>query len=183
MILLPYRRPAQNAIFTALYGTIVAQGRCPSFYRGYGVPDTVAGRLDMIVLHLVLFLERLKVEGPETQPLGQGVFDEFCRDIDANLREMGVGDLAVPKQMRRIGETFYGRAAAYRRAFAEGDAALVDALTRMIYGETPNGATRLAAYVREAMRQLSTQSDFAGGGLHFPDPETVPVPSAGHETS
>ena len=48
--------------------------------------------------------------------LGQRLFDTFCRDLDDNLREMGVGDLAVPKQMRRFGEAFYGRQAAYLAA-------------------------------------------------------------------
>ena len=41
--------------------------------------------------------------------------------MDDNLREMGVGDLAVPKQMRRMGEAFYGRAQAYRAALAAAD--------------------------------------------------------------
>ena len=41
------RIPRQNTI-DALYGAIVAQARSPVFYRGYGVPDTVTGRLEMI---------------------------------------------------------------------------------------------------------------------------------------
>ena len=40
--------------------------------------------------------------------LAQGVFDEFCRDMDHNLREMGISDQGVPRQMRRVGEAFYG---------------------------------------------------------------------------
>ena len=35
---------------------------------------------------------------------------------------MGVGDLAVPKQMRRFGEAFYGRQAAYLAALEAPDA-------------------------------------------------------------
>jgi cytochrome b pre-mRNA-processing protein 3 len=87
-------------MFTRLYGAIVAQARSPSFYRDYGVPDTVGGRLDMIILHLVLLLARLKGESAQAAALGQHVFDAFCRDIDDNFREMGVGDLAVPREMR-----------------------------------------------------------------------------------
>ena len=48
--------------------------------------------------------------------LAQGVFDAFCRDMDDNLREMGISDQGVPKQMRRVGEAFYGRAQAYEAA-------------------------------------------------------------------
>ncbi len=51
--------------------------------------------------------------------LSQALFDHFCDDMDANLREMGVGDLTVPKRMQAFGEAFYGRTAAYDLALTE----------------------------------------------------------------
>jgi hypothetical protein len=42
-----------------LYGAIVAQSRRAAFYIGYGVPDTIEGRFDLTVLHVVLLLARL----------------------------------------------------------------------------------------------------------------------------
>ena len=79
--------------------------------------------------------------------------------MDHNLREMGVGDLKVPKEMRRMGEAFYGRSQAYRAAWAAADnGALVEALERNIYGGAPAAAAavqRLAAYMREALRDLA----------------------------
>jgi cytochrome b pre-mRNA-processing protein 3 len=179
MILLPYRRPKPIAIFASLYGTIVAQARSRTFYLDYGVPDTVAGRLEMIILHLVLFLERLKGGPAASQELGQKVFDQFCRDMDDNLREMGVGDLAVPREMRRVGEMFYGRAKAYAEALGEGEPALVAALTRIIYGKPSRGAQQLASYVREAVRALAAQKDFSAGMLRFPNPETIATAGPG----
>ena len=84
------------------------------------MPDSVEGRFELIVLHLVLVLRRLadgsrRYGRPSLGParLGQRLFDVFCRDMDDNLREMGVGDLAVPKPMRRFGEAFFGRQGAY----------------------------------------------------------------------
>ena len=59
MILPLFRRSSQDRTIGALYGAIVAQARSPAFYRDYGVPDTVEGRFDLIVLHLVLLLRRL----------------------------------------------------------------------------------------------------------------------------
>lgn len=174
MILLPFRKQVRDSTFATLYGTIVAQARSPTFYGDYGVPDTVAGRLDMIVLHLVLFLGRLKHASPAGQALGQQVFDLFCRDIDDNFREMGMGDLSVPKQMRRVGETYYGRANAYEDALASGDnTTLVDALTRNIFGVPASGARRLAAYMHETMRELAAQDGFALGELRFPNPDSI----------
>ena len=73
--------------------------------------------------------------------LGQGVFDLFCRDMDDHLREAGVSDLKVPKEMREMGEAFYGRRSAYRAALAEpGDDALEAALMRNVYSRSPKPA-------------------------------------------
>ncbi len=175
MISLPFRRQTQDPNIARLYGTIVAQARSPSFYADYGVPDTVNGRLDMIVLHLVLVLRQMG-RGPQAvRVLGQEVFNLFCRDMDDNLREMGVGDLSVPKHMRRVGEAYYGRAAAYDAALASGDSALEEALTRNIFGEPSDGARRLAAYVRESAAALAAQDGFSTGALHFPDPAGITV--------
>jgi cytochrome b pre-mRNA-processing protein 3 len=174
-----FRRSKPSGTISGLYGTIVAQARMASFYREYAVPDTLNGRFDLIVLHLAMLLERL-AEDPALRELGQAVFDRFCQDMDHNLREMGVGDLAVPKEMRRIGEAFYGRAQAYRAALAAADeAALAEVLSRNIYGGSmPRGASaRLAAYVREAVRDLKAQGSagLSAGTLRFPEPASIPM--------
>jgi cytochrome b pre-mRNA-processing protein 3 len=188
MISLPFRRSQSAATIDALYGMIVAQARSPSFYRDYGVPDTVSGRLDMIVLHLVLVLRQLSKASGVITPAGQQVFDRFCQDIDDNFREMGVGDLAVPKAMRSVAETFYGRAKVYENALADADCgALVAAISRNVFGATepPSGAHRLAAYMREAVHRLSRLANDAliRAELDFPDPEAVALPGASASSS
>jgi cytochrome b pre-mRNA-processing protein 3 len=174
------RRP--DTIST-LYGMIVAQARLACFYRDYAVADTVNGRFDLIVLHLTLVLDRLSAE-PALQGYRQGLFDRFCRDMDDNLREMGIGDLKVPTEMRRMGDAFYGRARTYRAAFAAGDsaavsAALAEALARNVYaGSTEVGEAaprRLAAYMRRAVDDLKAQDAemLAVGVMRFPDPSVI----------
>jgi cytochrome b pre-mRNA-processing protein 3 len=173
-----FPRHQQADTIRALYGVIVAQARAPSFYAAYLVPDTVGGRFDMIVLHLALLLRRLRREPAELGALGQSVFDLFCTDMDHSLREMGVGDLAVPKHMRRLGEAFYGRALAYARALDVEGGELAPILARNVFsteGATPPGAVRLASYVRAAEACLNDQlgAAFATGVLRFPDPDTI----------
>lgn len=181
MIFSLFRRGSQRDTISTLYGMIVAQARLPCFYRDYAVADTVNGRFDLIVLHLALVLDRLTVEGGLQDP-GQRLFDRFCEDMDANLREMGIGDLKVPEEMRRMGEAFYGRSQAYLAAMAPGadGRALAAAITRNIYGGAPSAsaaAPRLAAYMVEAVRDLKTQdmAALADGQLHFPDPAAIPA--------
>ena len=170
-----FRRRSRQDTISTLYGTIVAQARLPGFYREYGVADTVNGRFDLLVLHLSLVIDRL-AEEPDSREAGQALFDHFCQDMDHNLREMGIGDLSVPKEMQRIGQAFYGRAQAYRSALAaDGEGALVAALTRNIYEgspPTPETSGHLAAYVREAVRDVRAQrvDDLLAGKLTLPKP-------------
>ncbi len=110
---------------------IVAQARLPAFYERFGVPDTVNGRFDMVLLHLWLVLRRLRT-GTEGTALAQALFDHFCSDMDDNLREMGVGDLSVPKRMVKFAEAFYGRTAAYDAALKADGSELAQALARNV---------------------------------------------------
>jgi cytochrome b pre-mRNA-processing protein 3 len=179
MILPWFRRSPQGRTIAALYGAIVAQARSVSFYADFGVPDTVEGRFDLIVLHLVLLLHRLgrqaEAERGLGQQLGQDLFDEFCRDLDGNLREMGTGDLAVPKKMQAFAGAFYGRQAAYLAALSGPDGRDFEkALARNIFplGDDARAA-QLAAYARAAVSRLDAQDDGAllRGEVVFPSPE------------
>jgi len=176
MILHLFHRPSRSLNIASLYGMIVAQAREPAFYADYGVPDTVQGRFDLIVLHLVLLLRRLAPEPDLPRGLGQRLFDAFCRDLDGNLREMGIGDLAVPKHMRRFGEAFYGRQAAYLAALEAADQRdFENALARNIFMQaaTDSRAACLARYARAAVRDLDGQETNAlmSGKVAFPKPE------------
>jgi cytochrome b pre-mRNA-processing protein 3 len=175
------RSPRADTI-QGLYGAIVAQARKPAFYADYGVADTPEGRFDMILLHLILFVRRLRREPDAIRAWGQGVFDLFCRDMDHNFREMGIGDLAVPKHMHRVAEAFYGRAAAYDAALEGGDEQLTVVLARNIFPQSagpPEGAARLAAYVRGAIEELDRQEAevFAQARVGFPDPAVFAAPA------
>src|SRR6476661_10185181 len=87
-------RIASHRTIEAIYGMIVTQAREPLFYRDLGVPDTVNGRFDLIVLHLWMVLRRLG-EIADMAQLAQALFDRFCADMDDKLREVAIGDLAV----------------------------------------------------------------------------------------
>jgi cytochrome b pre-mRNA-processing protein 3 len=160
-----------------IYGMIVTQAREPLFYRELAVPDTVNGRFDMVVLHLWMVLRRLQpVAGGQQQ--SQALFDRFCDDMDGNLREMGVGDLTVPKRMQAFGEAFYGRAAAYDLALDAGEEPLAQALCRNILnGAEIEKARRLAVYVQAAITALAAldEATLRDGAWQFPSPDVAGV--------
>jgi cytochrome b pre-mRNA-processing protein 3 len=180
MISFPFRRSTRGASIDRLYGMIVAQARDAEFYRGYGVPDTVDGRFDMIVLHLVVVLRQMTRLHGALPPAGQRLFDRFCADMDGNFREMGVGDFGVPKRMQKVGEAFYGRAKVYESTLQEAEpAGLEVAVARNVFGaiDIPLGARRLAAYMRAATDQLAARPVDAliGGEFDFPGPASIVV--------
>jgi cytochrome b pre-mRNA-processing protein 3 len=167
-----FRKPrlAPRGTIETIYGMIVTQAREPLFYRDLGVTDTVNGRFDLLVLHLWMVLCRLRPIAGGVD-LAQALFDRFCEDLDANLREMGVGDLAVPKRMQAFGEAFYGRSAAYDLALTDGEAALAQALCKNILnGRDIENARRLAAYTKTVIVALEQQDDavLLNGSWAFP---------------
>ena len=176
MILRWFRPVPRRNNIAPLYGAIVAQARAPAFYRAYGVPDTVNGRLEMVLLHVFLVLRRLRDESATARRLAQNVFDKFCEDMDDSMREMGVGDLAVPRKMRRIGQAFYDRQAAYERALAQPRNDVLAQIVRcklFASGNSDIGAERLAAYIREAANRLEHQTGLDQGAVEFPDPQDL----------
>jgi cytochrome b pre-mRNA-processing protein 3 len=165
------RPPARAATIEVIYGMIVAQARLPAFYLRFAVPDTVNGRFDMVVLHLWLILNCLRRQGAVAE--AQELFDQFCDDMDANLREMGTGDLAVPRRMKEFGEAFYGRSAAYDAAIVAGEGELRAALARNVLTSVdPDQAAPLARYVTQAAAALATidRDALLSGAWHFPEP-------------
>lgn len=171
-------RPAE-----ALYLAVVEQARRSEFYTEFGVPDTIDGRFDMILLHAYLLLRRLRGSGPRGDQLAQAVFDAMFADMDRNLREMGVGDLSVGKRVKKMVEAFYGRIAAYDSGLETDEAALCAALNRNIYGTfapLPGQLAAMADYVRFQDGWLLAQraGELLDGRLNYGDPPTIAAGSA-----
>jgi cytochrome b pre-mRNA-processing protein 3 len=170
------KRNERKRSVATLYEAIVAQSRLPHFYTTSGVPDTVEGRFDLIVLHMFLVFERLKDEAAEGEPLIYQLGDVFMDELDGAMREMGVGDLSVPRKMRSAAAGFLGRLEAYHAAFEQpDDAVLVAALIRNLYGgEGPRApaVARLAAYMRASLATLRSQplSELLQGRAAFASP-------------
>lgn len=197
------RRPGVARLAHELYCAAVEQARRAEFYERHGVPDTVAGRFEMIALHVFLLLHRLKGETGDAARLAQALFDVMFADMDQALREMGTGDLMVGRRIRSLAEGFYGRIAAYDLGLRTGDDKLAEALSRNLYAAaggaapaqsaanpgaaeaepagagpgTPAAPARvMAAYVRREAEALARQdlADLIAGRARFGPPPAIP---------
>jgi len=172
-----FRRRNDDAAANALYLALVEQSRQPVFYRDYGVADTLEGRYDMIILHAYMLFRRMGAgDSPGLKELSQQTFDFMFTDLDQNLREMGVTDMAIGKRVTRMAEAFYGRANAYDKVLDEPGRGLQEALGRNLYQGQPANAgieDRMAAYVRGQMAHLAKlpDSQLLAGKVAFIVPE------------
>jgi cytochrome b pre-mRNA-processing protein 3 len=155
-----------------LYSECLAQARLPSFYTDLDVPDTIDGRFDLLVFHLfivIYVMEPLEKNGKE---LSQSLFDITFRDLERAIREMGIGDLSVPKHMKRMMEGFHGRCTAYKQALKTGtEDALMETIARNIYGKkleecSIDNVNKLYSYMNSNISKLSDM-DLCAGNIKF----------------
>ncbi|MEO1282310.1 MAG: ubiquinol-cytochrome C chaperone family protein [Pseudomonadota bacterium] len=103
-------RTSQSNKADAVYTAVIEQARHPDFYTKFGVPDTMDGRYELIVLHLFLVMERLRGADDETSEIARRTLERFVEDMDDCMREQGVSDLRVPKKVQQAATGFYDRA-------------------------------------------------------------------------
>ena len=149
--------PDPREALRPLYKQIVAHARQPHWYLEGGVPDSVNGRFEMVSATLSLVLIRLEKDPAQAQAMAF-LTEIFVADMDAQLREFGVGDMIVGKRIGKLLGAFGGRLGAYREALADGaaPALLNDALSRNLYGDTAPTETQLA-HVANALRKVSVK--------------------------
>ena len=109
----PFRKDPRRAVIAKLYRGIADTSRSPGLYGTLGIPDTLEGRFESVSLHTILVLRALRDLPPPADDVAKDLTDAFFQDIDASLREMGIGDTVVPKRMKKLAAAFYGRAHAY----------------------------------------------------------------------
>src|SRR5436309_9588542 len=121
----------RRAALAPLYAAIVAEGREPFWYREGGVPDTLDGRFDMIAAVTALVLIRLEAEGEAGREPAVLLTEAFIDDMDATMRQLGIGDYVVGKHVGRMVGALGGRLAAFRTARDSGS--LTEAVRRNVF--------------------------------------------------
>ena len=167
-------RRARDRTARSLYGSIVTAARRRPFYADWGVPDTMQGRFEMIVLHLALAVRRLGPEGDAGKRLAQALIEAFVVDMDDAMRELTFGDLAVPREIKRATAAVFDRHNAYLAALDGPHDMLREAIENQLAYLGPAGfdAGSLAAYVRRTADRLSQQprAQILGGQFVWPEP-------------
>lgn len=151
------RKRARMAPANALLERIIDASREPALYLQGGIPDEFEGRFDALTLHLFLVLRRLRDLPAPAADMAQDLIDACFAYLELGFRQGGISDVAVPKRMKKIGRSFYGRLSGYEEALAAQEpGAFETALKRNIAPSVD--APALARHVAAAASALATRS-------------------------
>lgn len=143
---------------SALWNRVAAEARRPEWYLRHAVPDTVDGRFDMVAL--VASLVMLRFEADDLRHETVWLTERFVDDMDNSLRQIGVGDHTLAKEVGNMVGALGGRLGVYREALTSPDplTALAAAIERNVYrgADTTLAAPGLAAEALRLHRKINT---------------------------
>lgn len=156
--LLGHPDPGQEQV-RPLWHKVVELARDPDWYATGGIADTVPGRFDAITL--VVALVMLRMEGHDSLRTPSARLTElFVSDMDGQLRQSGVGDLAMAKRMGKLMSVLAGRLEALRSAFAQpDDAELIAVIERNVSLAESADVPAIAAKMRSLAANLAALDD------------------------
>ncbi|KAJ6837005.1 ubiquinol-cytochrome-c reductase complex assembly factor 1-like [Iris pallida] len=100
-----------------VYKRIVTQVDKPTIYDVFHLEKTFKTTFALLVLHMWLFLRRMKEEGKEGVEFGQYVYEIYNHDLELRVSKAGV-NLLLTKWMKELERIFYGNIIAYDAALA-----------------------------------------------------------------
>lgn len=173
MALKLFRTQSNAPIIEALHDAIVAGARRPDLYLRLGAPDTPFGRAECVMLHALIVVRRLYALPAPAPALAQDVVDRMFADFDRAFRQIGIGDMGVPKKMKALGSDWLGRIEAYAGPLDRRDEdALAAALARNVMSRDGDMAIArdLARQALACEQALSTASwaDLQLGRIAWP---------------
>jgi cytochrome b pre-mRNA-processing protein 3 len=168
-------RAARREAAEKIYDSIVAQSRNPVFYVRCGVPDTLSGRFDMLVIHMFIVMQNLKLGANEGKLLGKEIIEAFVREMDSMVRDLGISDAYVAQEVRKIADLFYKQLVVYTTAVEQNNkGALGEAIWKSFQSgdDAANvAADELADYIFQSIRNIGEMplNMLLQGHLNFPE--------------
>ena len=88
-----------------LYNNLVKLSRNKFFYENVKIKDRIESRVLLIFFHFALLLSSTKINNKKNET--QAIFDNIFQNIEYTIRELGEGDVAVNKKMKKLTQIFY----------------------------------------------------------------------------
>lgn len=99
-----------------LFAAVVQVARQPHWYVEGKVEDSLEGRFAVLATVTALVSVRLDGGGPAAQAESVALSERFVESIDAELRQLGVGDPSLARQVRKLVASLGRRVGVWRGA-------------------------------------------------------------------
>lgn len=155
------RLTPQRSRGAALFEALVSEARQPHWFVEGQVPDTIDGRFGVLATVVALATIRLEQGGDVARAAAVALAERFIEAMDAEHRELGIGDPTVGKTVRKLLGALDRRVELWRRTL-DGNGGWEHALRISLFQDSPPSAaawSHCEAGLRSAWRRIETASD------------------------
>ena len=138
-----------------LFDLAVAEARRTGWFVQGEVPDTVNGRFAVLATIIALLTVKLEREGEAGKEASVALTERLVESLDAEIREMGVGDPTLGKQVRKLVGSVGGRVERWKELVNEADPWTAE-VERSLYLDEPPKVDAVA-YCESALRAFWQQ--------------------------
>jgi cytochrome b pre-mRNA-processing protein 3 len=103
----------------ALFDALTAEARQPHWYVEGAVPDTIDGRFAVVGTLTALMMVRLEQAGDQGRVPAVALTERFVHVMETEHREIGLGDPALGKQVRRLVGSLANRVELWRKTIVD----------------------------------------------------------------
>src|SRR5687767_2802668 len=100
--LFPRLTPSQASRGSALFAALVGEARQPHWYVEGQIPDTLDGRFAVLATITALATVRLERGGEAARTEAVALAERFVEAMDVEHRELGIGDPALGRKVRKL---------------------------------------------------------------------------------
>ena len=136
----------------ALFEILVAEARQPHWFVEGQVPDTIDGRFAVLATIIALATVRLERGGERARSAAVALTERFIEAMDAEHRQLGIGDPTVGKTVRKLVGALGRRSELWRRTL-EGGASWDEAVRASLFRDSPEPGAALG-HCEAALRSI-----------------------------
>ncbi len=138
-----------------IYNQIQEQSRDYNLFNKFKIIDSFEGRLNFLILHLSLIMFFLNSHGKTGKNISNKLINIFLFEIDASLREKGLGEKIIERNVLTITNSLLSKSQIYKRALINNNY-LKKVVAKHIY----NNAKINIKYINMIVGYIKTQKEF-----------------------
>jgi cytochrome b pre-mRNA-processing protein 3 len=149
---------AERPSGTALFDALIAEARRKHWYVEGQVPDTLDGRFAVLATVTAIAIVRLEREGAEGDRRSVALAERFIEVMESEHRELGLGDPALGRTVRKLVAMLARRTDLWRGVRA-GEHAAIEATRESLYREGAAGTA--LNHSASALKRLAARLESA----------------------